>query len=364
MTGEIEFRLASEQPDLFGLWGAHEELVLESGQVRVELRDSEGDQDHSSVARSLIATVTREIEAVDEAALTGWHERLETELVETKEDDERHGGFVVNPRTTTIRWEQGQIEPNLKQLFSFARHDLRAEIERIAAWITWRFNLIPDEAHFKGGQADGSGPRPAALEYRLIGDRWRVAPGDFGWQTSRNLGGATPEEIADSERDAVQSEMSNQNQQAPLAWAMFQRSLRSASSDPRVSLVFAVAAAEIAIKQCIVALDSSPVASWILIDEQSPPWSKLVKEPLGLVTPRRIEGSNRVLPKSITAPIESALQRRNQFIHRGDTAFEEDELETLLLAVNDLLYALEWLKGSDWALDRISTQSRREWGNP
>lgn len=115
--------------------------------------------------------------------------------------------------------------------------------------------------------------RGSTLEYRMRGDDWRTAPGDFGWHESRELGGVTPEEITGKEHNAIQAAMDDLGQQAPLAWAMFQRALRSAHSDPRVSLVLAVAAAEIALKQCLVALDSSPVASWTLIDEQAPSWS-------------------------------------------------------------------------------------------
>lgn len=360
MSDEIQFKLTSYQPDLFGLWGAQEELAFEAGAIRIQLRDAEEGQDHSSVARAFEASVNRELSLDDSHALIDWHERLDADP--ERQDGESAERFSTNFSSTHLRWQQGEIEPNLKRMFSTARQGLQSEVERISSWITWRYNLIPAEALYKGVANDEVDVRRATLEYRLSDDDWRLAPGEFGWTESRELGGAAADEITGEEHAAIQAEMNDPGQQAPLAWTMFQRALRSAQSDPRVSLVLAVAAAEIAIKQCLAALDRSPIASWILIDEQAPSWSKLVKEPLGLLTTRRVEGTNRVLPKTITAPIESALNRRNQFVHRGATEFEENELESLLQAVNDFLYALEWLKGNEWALEKMSARSRREWG--
>jgi hypothetical protein len=94
-----------------------------------------------------------------------------------------------------------------------------------------------------------------------------------------------------------------------------------------------------------------------------PPLIKLIREYLPLTTNVRTN-DGRVIPKQILTTLQDATERRNLVVHRGIAPPEPNELNEMLAAVNDFLYALDWLSGHSWALTNMREATRSEWLEP
>jgi hypothetical protein len=152
--------------------------------------------------------------------------------------------------------------------------------------------------------------------------------------------------------------MLNTGHGEPVAHQLLVEAFEQSRSNPRGAFVLAVAAAEVGVKQ--YAARGGESESWLLSELPSPPLTKLLKDYLPLLTTRRTT-NGEVIPRSIRASLDSAVQTRNKIVHRGAGAPSSIVLTELLATVNDLLYLLDWLSGSEWAFDLVRPNVRQEW---
>ncbi len=343
-TQEIEFRWTQIDPDLSSFMNSESPLELSIGSTAIEFRP---DREHGA---AWVATTKRTFpnEAID--ALLEW-ESGEAELATI--DD---AGAQIDAWFTQIGLGDEARKPFEEVVYSF-----ESVTSRLSGWITWTNQLLP-ESDLSPRSLYESVPRPGnAIEYRLPpNDQWRQLPDLIG---APPISDSTPLGLSNdpSARREFVEDLEDESNQAPLAWSLFQSAVR-ASQDRRVAIVLAVSAAEVAVKHFLVAVDPSVLARWLLIDEQAPSWNRLVREGLPKVTSRRIIGDpGKVLPKSMIEPIVHGFRKRNGYVHSGIMNLDEDLYHSIMQAVSDLLYALEWMRGEDWAFRFISGSARAAW---
>jgi len=144
----------------------------------------------------------------------------------------------------------------------------------------------------------------------------------------------------------------------PVGHELFRRAYEGESGQ-RASLVMAVAAAEVGVKECII--DLAPDTEWLALNVPSPPLDKILKKYLpGLkkkcMDPNRLDE----IPQSITKVLKRAMEIRNEIAHKGAPPPCSAELIEILTAVHDLLYILDYYCGHEWALEYLSKQTKQK----
>jgi len=99
----------------------------------------------------------------------------------------------------------------------------------------------------------------------------------------------------------------------------------------------------------------------LLWEIPSPDLVKMVRKYLPLFTSRRTTSGADVVPKAIWKKLEDAVKLRNKIVHAREPPPSEEELASLLAAINDFLYTLDWLAGHEWGFNRIREEIRAEW---
>lgn len=132
----------------------------------------------------------------------------------------------------------------------------------------------------------------------------------------------------------------------------------------------AVAASEAAVKRFIA--DRIPDWSQSLVtDAQQVPLNKMMNDVIPSYLKTTSSFASPELPKKqIVTPIWGAVESRNVAIHQPPDSpkskklvetLDHNEVITLLSAVSDLLYFLDYFSGETWAIDMVSTKSREDW---
>lgn len=156
-----------------------------------------------------------------------------------------------------------------------------------------------------------------------------------------------------------QSEFLNQKMSGeldePFAHELLREAVANRKTNPRSSLVLAVAAAEIGFKQFVSRL--LPDAAWLVEKLPSPeldkmltqfPWHKLRLE---------IQGRTPQVPSPIRKKLKKAVELRNKVVHVGESQINAESLDYTLTSVRDLLYFLDALQGQRWALSFMSEEA-------
>lgn len=145
----------------------------------------------------------------------------------------------------------------------------------------------------------------------------------------------------------------------PLGHELYREAWQQKTENPRSALVIGLAAAEVGFKQCVSTL--TPTSQWLMENVPSPPLVSMVKNYLPLL-PTKLKIYGKVLPppSKLTKAIQKGVETRNKTIHVGNPAPAPEELESLLLAIRDLLYILDYYCGAEWALDNVRPEIRSE----
>lgn len=137
---------------------------------------------------------------------------------------------------------------------------------------------------------------------------------------------------------------------------LFQEAWEQRHMNPRSALVIGIAAAESGLKQCIMNL--VPQTEWLLDNLPSPPLDKMLTQYLPQLCPEYGK-----LPKILRNEIIEGVEERNKVIHSGsfkNVDFPYAKLEGILLAVQDLLWILDYYSGFNWAINYVRPVIRQE----
>lgn len=353
---EIEFRWTEIDPDLFGYLNEEAPLEFSVASMRIAYKPSHPD------GSAFVLTTSRTVSTVARDALLEWEAR-ETELNVPFADDQSFTDDI--DRLMRLTEDQETASGEVLGAFEQIIRTFEEVVSRLSSWVTWRDHILPD-SDIAPRDWTGPGERKITVEYRLPPNTiWRELPERPAPPAIAK--GAPYDEIGGGAtgRNHFLSDLQNESNEAPLAWSLFRNAVR-VSSDRHLSTVLAVAAAEVAVKRFLVADGAHGLTEWLLLEQQAPSWSKLTRKALPLVTDRRVAANpNWVIPRtSIYEPIERGIRARDSYVHSGEMQLDEKDYLLLMSAVNDLIYALEWMRGSDWAFKYISERSRGAWQGP
>ncbi|MBI2825863.1 MAG: hypothetical protein HYX69_14350 [Planctomycetia bacterium] len=139
----------------------------------------------------------------------------------------------------------------------------------------------------------------------------------------------------------------------PLHHDLFREAWQNKEANWRSLLVMAVAAAETGFKT--TAIDLSPAVAWLLEKLPSPSLPLMVREYLEQLPARRtFDGQVRRPPKMLITTLQKGVELRNKLVHGRVEDVDSDELSDILVAIRDLLYLLDFYRGHEWALARIT----------
>jgi hypothetical protein len=164
--------------------------------------------------------------------------------------------------------------------------------------------------------------------------------------------------ILSSTTGVVQAVLGREGFGEPLGRQLLYEAVDLLEANPRAALVLAIVAAEVGLKD--FAGGGAPERTWLLSEVATPPIVKMIREYLPILTDTRTH-DGRVMPKAMTSTLQRGVERRNEIVHRGLDAPDEEDLRELIETVNDFLYALDWLAGHKWAFGRMREETQREW---
>ncbi len=147
----------------------------------------------------------------------------------------------------------------------------------------------------------------------------------------------------------------------PIYHELFRESWGLLYSNPRSSIVIGIAAAEVAMKECVGEL--IPDSRWLVEESPSPPLVAMIKNYLPLL-PAKNRFNDEVLspPKSIRRDIEEGVKLRNKVVHVGRQTPSDGRLKEILLSVKDFLWLIDYYRGYTWSLDYIRDETLVDMG--
>jgi hypothetical protein len=148
----------------------------------------------------------------------------------------------------------------------------------------------------------------------------------------------------------------------PLAHQLFNDAWNLRYTNPRASLVIAVAAAEVGLKKVISLI--VPDAQWLLEEIPAPPIGKMLRKYIPtLKVKSHIIGKQIVPPSKLIKKLEAAAEARNKIVHVGEKAPANKELREMLVAIQDFLWVCDLYRGQLKNVSFISDHVLKEWKN-
>jgi hypothetical protein len=143
----------------------------------------------------------------------------------------------------------------------------------------------------------------------------------------------------------------------PLGHELFREAWQNRRTNPRSSLLLGIAAAEVGLKECIAVL--VPGAEWLVQNAPTPPVVNMLTDYLPSLT-AKYDFAGKVLPppKLILDELKKGVKLRNDVTHKGAEPPKPESLENILLAVQDLLWLLDYYCGFVWALEHTRQEIR------
>lgn len=152
---------------------------------------------------------------------------------------------------------------------------------------------------------------------------------------------------------------------APVYHSLLIEAIGQFGNNPRSALIMSVAALEAAAKRCISEL--IPQTTWLLDNMPSPSVFKILRDYIPTLPARNLINGKVVIPKAIRSCIQDGVEIRNKIIHVGEIPEKEQESKgytryrqnlrretySLLFAIRDMVWLLDYYQGQAWALDYV-----------
>ena len=142
----------------------------------------------------------------------------------------------------------------------------------------------------------------------------------------------------------------------PLGHHLFREAQFLRDANPRISIVVAMSALEVAAKECISKLN--PDSSWLVENVPSPDVRKLINEYIPKLLSEKDIGNIFPMPEALDKTIEIGVQIRNKVVHLGRQAPSRETIDEVLSAVQDVIWLLDFCSGHDWALEYVSGNTK------
>lgn len=192
------------------------------------------------------------------------------------------------------------------------------------------------------------------FQWSLDEQKWRSVP-EAAIDTLYSLPVADIPADTSSEIESLISEEARE----PVGHELLKEAYHLKEKSSRSALVIGIAALEVRIKELITNL--APDAQWLIENVQSPPIDNILKNYLpNLPVKNKIYGKVLPPPKSVMRILIKGIQMRNKIVHRGKGDIDDEFLDELFSAVQDVLWLLDYYSGFGWALDHIRPSTQAE----
>jgi hypothetical protein len=142
----------------------------------------------------------------------------------------------------------------------------------------------------------------------------------------------------------------------PLAHELLREAVALKTGSARSAVVLAVTAAEVGFKQAVVKL--APQTQWLLETLASPPLVRMLREYLPTVPLKyHVPDQQQLMPKALLGELEKAVVLRNEIVHGGRGDLKTSTVASVMQAVHDLLYLLDFYCGADWAIQNVCVET-------
>jgi hypothetical protein len=236
------------------------------------------------------------------------------------------------------------LPANVQSFVNQIREQLHGAVRQVVDVIRWRGG-VP-------GPPDPITSRWRSAEWSLDGDSWHVLPSSFGFV----IRGSQRVWIDADTHEALQS-LLRASDSEPTGHVLFREAWELRNKHLRSALLTGVAAMEVGFKD--FAADLVPDAEWLLVNVATPPVVRMLREFLPKI---RVHARicDKVLPppKSILDLLERGVGLRNQVAHAGARRPTVETVETVLLAIEDVLWLLDYYRGHEWAWWHMRPETR------
>lgn len=193
-----------------------------------------------------------------------------------------------------------------------------------------------------------------AMAWSYDGTSWKIVPQNIQMNFS---GFAEPPIPQDASQEV--SKIVKEGFTEPVGHELYREARFLSSNNPRSSVVVAIAAIEVGIKECIGAL--VPNSQWLVSNIASPPIVRILTEYLPqLPAKNKIKGEVLPPPRQIIDILKKGVSIRNNITHKGGPAPKHHTIEEIFSAVKDTLWLLDFYSGHQWAFKYISREVREK----
>lgn len=133
----------------------------------------------------------------------------------------------------------------------------------------------------------------------------------------------------------------------PVQHSIIRDAFEIVNSNPKNSLLLAIIALEVGVKDFIA--KSIPSVAWIVFNIQTPPVDKILSDYLYTIDPKII------LKDEQLKVIKLMIKQRNELSHRGTFSIDLEKLHEGLDLIKDILYLFDYLRGHKWAIHKLNT---------
>jgi len=245
--------------------------------------------------------------------------------------------YLKNTAKTVERIHIDYFPQPFKDFMRNVRSELHDIIKRTVDIFMWRCGIPGGHNPLFNGE----------MSFSIDGKKWNMIPPGIKVYFKATSIPPSPKRISLSLKKLV-----NIAHDQPLGHQLLREAQFLRNTNPRISIVVAISALEVAVKECISKLN--PDSNWLIENLSSPEIRKLINEYMPKLLCKTALGEVLPLPASLDDTIRKGVQIRNQVAHLGRQAPSSESTDKILSAVQDVIWLLDVCSGHDWALEYIS----------
>ncbi len=189
-----------------------------------------------------------------------------------------------------------------------------------------------------------------SMSWSYDGTSWKIVPQIIHMNVSAFAEPPLPQD-ASQEVSKIMKEGFTE----PLGHELYREAWFLSINNPISSVIVAIAAIEVGIKECIGVL--VPNSHWLVSNSPSPPIIRILTEYLPqLPAKNKINGEVLAPPQQIIDILKKGVVIRNDIIHKGGPTPKHHTIEEIFSAVKDTLWLLDFYSGHQWAFEHISRE--------
>lgn len=249
-------------------------------------------------------------------------------------------------RATRLPLPTELLPESMQSFVNQVREQLHGAVRQVVDVIRWRM-AVP-------GPPDPVTSGWRSAEWSLDGESWYALPASFVLVIR-----GTPRVVVDEEIRASLAHLLESAAAEPTGHVLFREAWALRETHLRSALLTGIAALEVGFKD--FAAELVPDAEWLLVNVPSPPVVKMLKGFLPTLNTRaRIRDQVVPPPKAILDVLEKGVTLRNQVAHANAQPLKSETIESVLLAVRDVLWLMDFYRGHTWAWEHLRDSTRAQ----